>query len=148
VVLPAAEAGQTTPCCLATRKLVARALRTGAAGIAVYNLVNNDVVAAPLPQGVTSIGQPVAAAQGGGQTPGGGQGPGGGQIPGGQIPGGQIPGGQIPGGQLPGAGGEGGAPAVATVQGGLVSANVRANTVAAVAYNGARQVGIIVIRVP
>ncbi|MEO8595043.1 MAG: hypothetical protein ABI759_17115 [Candidatus Solibacter sp.] len=88
-----------TVCCLATRKLIARAVKQGGSNVVVYNLETGDVVVAPNPENVTSIG-PAAAA--------------------------------------------GNAANAARV----VIANAQANTIAAVAYNGNRQIGIILIRIP
>jgi hypothetical protein len=94
-----ADAG--TPCCLATRKLVARALKAGGSSVVIYDLVTGDVVVVPNPDNVTSIGPPAGAA------------------------------------------------ATANANAArLVLANSQANTVSAVAYNGTRQVGIVVIRIP
>lgn len=124
------------PCCISTRKLVARAFNgTASAGVVVYDLVHNDITLVPNPTGVTSIGIPAAAAAGG--QGGGGGGGGGGQLP----PGTQLP----PGVTLPGGGGNA---ALAAVAGGLVASNDSANTVAAIAMNGERQAGIVVVRVP
>jgi uncharacterized protein (TIGR03437 family) len=55
-----------TPCCLATRKLVARALKAGGSSAVIYDLVTGDVVVVPNPDNVTSIGPPAAANAGGG----------------------------------------------------------------------------------
>jgi hypothetical protein len=86
----------TTVCCLATRKLVGRALKSGAANVVIYDLVTGDITVVPNPNGVTHFGPPAAA----NQPPG------------------------------------------------LFSANARANTVSGVAYNGAKQAGIMVVRIP
>jgi uncharacterized protein (TIGR03437 family) len=85
----------TTVCCMNTRMLVARALKTGASSVVVYDLATGNLTVADNPAGVTSVGSPVAAAA----NP-------------------------------------------------LVAANARANTVYAVAYKGAKQAGIIVVRLP
>jgi len=53
-----------TVCCLATRKLVGRALKQGGSNIVFYSLVNGDVTVVPNPDGVTSAGPPPAAGQG------------------------------------------------------------------------------------
>jgi hypothetical protein len=87
-----------TVCCLATRKLVGRAMRQGGSAIVIYDLLTNDIMVAPNPEGITSTGPP------------------------------------------PGLAG------VAAAR--LILANSRANTVAAVAYSGGRQAGIMVIRIP
>jgi hypothetical protein len=94
-----------TVCCLATRKLVARALKAGGSSVVIYDLVTGDVVVAPNPDNVTGIGPPAATGNGGGA-------------------------------------------AAAANPARLVLANSQANTVSAVAYNGNRQVGIIVIGIP
>jgi uncharacterized protein (TIGR03437 family) len=51
-----------TVCCLATRTLVARALKQGGSNVVVYHLTTGDVALVPNPQGVTSLGPPAAAA--------------------------------------------------------------------------------------
>jgi uncharacterized protein (TIGR03437 family) len=90
-------------CCLATRKLVARALKAGGSSVVMYDLVTGDVLVVPNPDNVTGIGPPPAANGGGAQ---------------------------------------------AATAGRVVLANAQANTVSAVGYNGNRQVGIILIRIP
>jgi hypothetical protein len=92
----------TTPCCLVTRKLIARTLKQGAASVVIYDLITGDIEPVPLPDGITSIGPPPAANGGGG---------------------------------------------AAANPPRLILSNSRANTVSAVAYNGNRQAGIIVVRV-
>jgi uncharacterized protein (TIGR03437 family) len=89
-----------TACCLATRKLLARALKQGGSNLVYYDLLSNELTVVPNPEGVTSFGA---------------------------------------------AGGGANAAANAAR---LMSANARANTVFAVAYNGNRQIGIIVVRIP
>jgi uncharacterized protein (TIGR03437 family) len=84
-------------CCLATRKLAARALKQGGSNVAIYNIATGDVSVVDNPANVTSIGP---------------------------------------------AAGQGAAAAR------LILTNAQANTVAAVAYSGNRQVGVVVIRVP
>jgi uncharacterized protein (TIGR03437 family) len=91
----------TTVCCLATRKLVGRALKTGGANVVVYDLVTGDITVVANPDGVTHFGPPPAAN-----------------------------------------------PTAAAAAGLLMSGNARANTVNGVAYNGQRQAGIIVVRIP
>ena len=87
-------------CCLATRKLAARALKQGGSAVVIYDLITGDIAVPQNPDGVTSVGPPAS---------------------------------------------QGAAPA--TMPDRLILANARANTIAAVAYNGHRQVGIVVIRV-
>jgi hypothetical protein len=140
------------PCCLSTRRLVARAFAgTAGAGVVIYDLANNDIALVPNPAGVTSIGQPAVAAgggqQGGGGTGGGGTG-GGGQTPPVTTPPVTTPPVTTPPGTTPGAGGGTGQAAAAVVAGGLVASNDAANTVAAIAMDGDKQVGVVVIRVP
>jgi hypothetical protein len=137
-----------TVCCLATRKIVARALKTGGSNLVVYNLANNDFTVIENPQGVTSVGPLPRQAQTGGGGGGPGGGGGGGGAPG--TPG--TPGAPgtpgtpgTPGGVPPGAG------AIPTLTGSLSLVNPRANTVSAIAYGGpqgTRQVGAIIVRIP
>lgn len=82
-------------CCLATRKLLARAIKPGAASLVIYDLLSNELTVAPNPDGVTSFGPPPAAK-------------------------------------------------AARV----IASNAQANTAYAVAYNGTKQVGIMVVRIP
>jgi uncharacterized protein (TIGR03437 family) len=88
-------------CCLATRRLLARAQKAGGAALVIYDLLTNELAVAPNPDGVTSFGPP------------------------------------------PGGGVNAAANAAR-----VISSNARANTAYAVAYNGTRQVGIIVVRIP
>jgi hypothetical protein len=124
-----------------TRKLVATGARSDGGGsqFIVYDLVTGDLVLIPNPEGVAWVGSVVQQAATGvptGGLPGGGLPPGGGFPPGGGIP----RGGGLPGGVTPGA-----APAGA----GLVQANAKANTVAAVCYDADRkQIGVVGIRIP
>ena len=107
---------------LATRKMVARAVKPGGSQLVMYNLVTGEMTVLPNPDGVASIG-PVAQAV---VSPGGGQ-------PG-PLP---TP--------LPGAGG--GTAAAALTR--TVAANPKANTVAGVAYDRAgKQIGVVLVRVP
>jgi hypothetical protein len=48
----------TTVCCLATRKLVARALKAGGSSVVIYDLATGEVVVVPNPDNVTGIGPP------------------------------------------------------------------------------------------
>jgi hypothetical protein len=147
-----------TPCCLATRKLVARATKTGGSSLVIYDLNTNDILLVDNPQGITSIGpapvQRAAAGGGGGTTPtppgGGTPGtPGGGGGGGGTTP--TPPGGGTPVPPVtPVAPGGAGLPAAQPAVR-VTAVNPRANTVAAVAYGGPqgnRQVGVIVVRIP
>ncbi len=93
-VAPLEDAG--TVCCLATRKIVARALKQGASNLVIYDLISNELTVVPNPEGVTSFGPPQAAG----------------------------------------------------TAGRLISANSSANTAYAVTYNGNRQTGIMVVRIP
>lgn len=52
----------TTVCCLATRKLVFRALKTGASAVAIYDLNSGALNVADAPQGITSFGPATVAA--------------------------------------------------------------------------------------
>ncbi|MEO8370100.1 MAG: IPT/TIG domain-containing protein [Candidatus Solibacter sp.] len=88
-------------CCLATRKLISRAIKPGGSSVVVYQLGTGDVAVVPNPDNVTSLGPAVAA---------------------------------------------NGANAANAAR--VVIANAQANTISAVAYNGNRQVGIVVIRIP
>ncbi len=88
-------------CCLATRKLVGRALKQGGSAVVIYDLITGDIAVPQNPAGITSVGPPPS---------------------------------------------QNAAAAAASAQ--LVLANPRANTVAAVAYSGSKQAGIMVIRVP
>jgi uncharacterized protein (TIGR03437 family) len=100
-------------CCLATRKLLARALKQGGASLVIYDLLTNELAVAPNPEGVTSFGPPPAAANAGG-----------------------------------GAGNGGAGVNAAAAAARVVSSNPRANTAYAIAYNGNRQAGIMVVRIP
>jgi hypothetical protein len=51
-------------CCLATRTLVARAVKQGGSNVVAYRLATGDVVVVPNPQNVTSVGPPAASAAG------------------------------------------------------------------------------------
>jgi hypothetical protein len=116
----------------ATRTLVARGIGPDGARLLVYDLATGDLNMPPNPEGVAFIGPPPAQAP----TPGGGGGPGGGQFPG-------------PGQPTPRPGPEGQPPVQIQLQVVGLRANVRANTVEAIAYNSDRQqVGIVVLRVP
>lgn len=52
----------TTVCCLATRKLVLRALKPGGSAVAIYDLSDGAMSLVEGPQGITSIGPAAAAA--------------------------------------------------------------------------------------
>jgi hypothetical protein len=111
-----------------TRKLVATGTRTDGTGsqLIVYDFVSGDATIIPNPEGVAFIG---SATQ---------------QITGGFPGGGFFPPGGFPGGAPPG-----GAPGMALASAGLLQANTKANTVAAVCFDSNRkQVGIIGLRVP
>jgi len=117
-----------------TRKVVGRANRAENAGsqFVIYDLLSQDSVIVPNPEGVAFVGQLPAQAPGGG-APGGG---------GGVPPGGGMP----PGGGGGGAGGPAGQPA-APAQLQVISA--KSGFVAAVAFNAQRQpVGVVAVRIP
>ena len=88
-------------CCMATRKVLGRTVKSGGANVVIYDLVTGDITVVPNPDGVTHFGPPPT-----------------------------------------------GNGAAAAAAGRLISGNARANTVSGVAYNGARQAGIMVVRIP
>jgi len=129
----------------ATRKVVARGIKTGNAGAQylIYDLQTMDLTLVPNPEGVVWVGGvPAQAPQPG--TPGAGGGGAGGAAPGG---GGAAGGGGAGGGPAGGAGGAVPQPQPAPTV--YQDPNPKANTLAAVCFDADRKpVGVMLVRIP
>jgi len=128
---------------LATRKLVARGVKTGNTGAQymIYDLVTTELELIPNPPGVAWVGGVPAQAPGGAGQPGAGQ-PGGGGQPGAGQPGAGQPGGGAPA-QQPQQPQQPQAPTI------YQDPNPKANTISAVCFDADRKpVGVMLLRIP